>query len=105
MLRTHRLVPPGTLLAWHRRLIRRKWTYPSRPGRPRTGPETGDPRPGGCGWRGRTWARGYRRGVTEIFCNLNWDPQVGAPDADPAAASKRAGEILEALSGQLSPAA
>jgi probable F420-dependent oxidoreductase len=37
------------------------------------------------------------QGVTELFYDLNWDPLVAAPDADPGAATRRAGDIIEAL--------
>jgi probable F420-dependent oxidoreductase len=40
------------------------------------------------------------QGVTEVFLDFNWDPEVGSPGADPAAALRRAEETLEALAPQ-----
>ena len=41
------------------------------------------------------WLSG--RGVTEVFYDLNWDPQIGSPDVAGASAAARAEEILHAL--------
>lgn len=36
-------------------------------------------------------------GVTDVFFDLNWDPLIGSPDADPQAATDRAAELLAIL--------
>jgi probable F420-dependent oxidoreductase len=38
-----------------------------------------------------------QQGVTEVFYDLNWDPLIGSPSADPLGAQDRANEILEEL--------
>ena len=37
------------------------------------------------------------QGVTELFYDLNFDPRIGSPDVDPAAATAHADELLVAL--------
>jgi probable F420-dependent oxidoreductase len=37
------------------------------------------------------------QGVTEVFYDLNWDPQVGSPSVSPESAAERAEEILREL--------
>ena len=37
------------------------------------------------------------KGVTETFIDLNFDPQIGSPDADAGESMRRAEEVLEAL--------
>jgi probable F420-dependent oxidoreductase len=37
------------------------------------------------------------QGVTELFVDLNFDKEIGSPDADPAVSMARAHEVLEAL--------
>ncbi|MGH3328627.1 MAG: TIGR03619 family F420-dependent LLM class oxidoreductase [Streptomycetales bacterium] len=37
------------------------------------------------------------QGMTELFVDLNFDPEIGAPDADPAVSMRRAEEVLGAL--------
>ena len=37
------------------------------------------------------------QGVTEVYYDLNWDPQVGNPDVAEDAATARAAEIIDGL--------
>ncbi|MPZ25095.1 MAG: TIGR03619 family F420-dependent LLM class oxidoreductase [Micromonosporaceae bacterium] len=44
------------------------------------------------------------QGITELFLDLNFDPQVGSPDADPAESIRRADEALAAFAPSGPPA-
>lgn len=37
------------------------------------------------------------QGITELFVDLNFDPEIGSPDADPAESLRRADEALDAF--------
>lgn len=37
------------------------------------------------------------QGITELFVDLNFDPEIGSPDADPAESMRRADEALDAF--------
>ena len=40
-------------------------------------------------------------GITELFVDLNFDPEIGSPRADPDASMRRADEVLDALAPTL----
>ena len=72
-LRRHRLVTPGTILRWHRRLVRQKVDLPE-PARTPTDRRRRSPR-WSCGWRRENPSWGYQRIQGEL---LKLGHRVGA---------------------------
>jgi len=96
-LRWQRLVSLATVLAWHRRLVARHWTYPNRSGRPPVDlavvaliEEMAGDNPG-WGYVRIRWellALGHRVGISTIRRILK---RLGIPPAPPARITRRGG--------------
>ncbi len=88
-LRVHRLVTPGTILRWHRWLVRKKWTYPNRPGHPPIDAVT-------ARWRERTARENRPPATTGSKANCSNSATGSAP-------RRSAGSCAPAGSSPISP--
>jgi hypothetical protein len=82
-LRLHRILTPGTLLAWHRHIVKNKWTYPNTTGRP---PVPGRSASLSGGWPGRTRGRdtGASRATSSASATVSAREPSGGPWLPPA---------------------